>query len=96
MDNEKETLEIKKRKPKWLKHLLFFLGACSIPFLAAYVVTEVHFAWYLHTTKTIRSDHSDNYGLAFEALILAVISIIVSLILIVFFWWRSTRSHCTD
>lgn len=83
---------------RWLRHVCYFLATLLAPILSAYLATEVHLAWYLYQTGETRAQQSDNYGLGFEALLIASATAIVVFALTIFLWWFTTpkKKSTTD
>jgi hypothetical protein len=79
------------RKKHWLRHLCFSIASFTAPLVAAYLAIEIHLAIYLHKTGETRAQQSENYGLGFEALLLAAVTAIVVFVLTIFLWWFSGR-----
>jgi hypothetical protein len=77
----------KKRLPKWAIHTFFLIASVCIPIFVAHLVIKLYVAWYMYKTGTLPVDNSDNYGLAFEFLAAATVSICVTFPVVLYFWW---------
>jgi hypothetical protein len=80
-----------KSSRRWLLHTIFFISSLCIPIVVAHIVIKLYVAWYMYKTGTLPADNSDNYGLAFEFTAAAIVSICVTFLVVIYFWWSMLR-----
>lgn len=78
---------------RWMTHLIFLLVRFIFPILAAFIVTEIQMAIHLFQTGQTRVEQSKNYGLAFEAFLLAVVTFILTPPVMPGVWWFAMRER---
>ena len=76
-----------KKSTQWRIHILFSLGTILAPIGVAFLLIEIRIRWHLYSLGIQRDELSESYGLGFEVLLLTVISILISVPMVIFFWW---------
>ena len=82
-----DSIEYQKLPTHWRIHILFLFGTILTPIGVAFLLVEIRIQWYLYSLGIQRHELSESYGLGFEVLLLTTISILISVPLVVFFWW---------
>lgn len=76
-----------KQSTQWRTHILFSLGTILAPIGVAFLLIEIRIRWYIYSLGIQRNELSESYGLGFEILLLAIISILISVPLVILVWW---------
>jgi hypothetical protein len=85
------SLSMKIRYKKILAHTIFLFASISMPLVIAYLIMEIEMMWYLYRNGGTRSEQSENFGLLFEALTSASLSILVTFPSMLVVWWLTMR-----